>query len=966
MIHSTNKSNSIVFIDAQVNDYQGLIAGINAQTNIVILNNSQNGIEQITKALELDTYTEVHLISHGSPGCLYLGNEQLNLSTLNSYKTELKTWFPSSMLSPCSSLLIYGCNVAAGDAGAEFIARLKEFTGAEIAATKTLTGNQAMGGDWELETTTADLSINLAIAASVREAYQGVLADFVVTTADDENDGDVDGDDLSLREAIIAANNTPGADTITFDDGISQINLTSETLSITDSLTINGSGANSLKIDGGNQDFAVITIGDDNLNATINVTIDGVTITGGNNAESGGGIRNLENLALNNSVVSGNASGKDGGGIFNLVGTFTTDNTIIKDNTAAYGGGVSNYFGSTSLTNSTISGNTALNNGGGLYNYAGASVAVYSKIEDNSAQTGGGISNYNGAIAVVTSVISGNTASENGGGIYNQEGQATVTLSYVRDNNSGNFGGGIASQNEASTTIVTSSIISGNTADFGAGVSNYQGDVSVSASTISGNRANIEGGGVNNYFGTSNLTNSTISGNSAIAGGGVSNFNGQTTIFSSTIANNAAYYGSGIINYYSQTILASTIVAGNQNSPDVLGRFFTSAGNNLIGNRGDVTTLIDGENNDLVGTSDNPIDPLLGDLQDNGGLTPTQALLPGSPAIDRGADLEGIDQRGGDFVRPVGLGNDIGAFEVQNPYSTPEDDYLVGGINDNVISAREGNDLIFGLDGDDILNGDAGNDTIYGGNDEDRMTGGAGHDVLEGDAGNDVLNGGAGNDTVRGGTGEDRINGGAGDDLIQGNAGRDTLNGDNGNDTIVGGIGDDTLNGGNGIDVLLGSEGNDSLWGGKGRDSLNGGTGNDILRGHDDDDILNGGEGIDKLYGANGNDILNGGAGSDTVSGGAGNDLINGGEGKDALHGGAGNDIFFLDADGDNDFIADFTDGIDRFQLSGGLHFGSLSFHDNFNNSATIIKDASNNYEIVATVRGIHAEDLNAHDFTNA
>ena len=928
MIHSTNKSNFIVFIDSQVNDYNSLMAGVDAKTTVVILNNSQNGIEQITKALTTDTYTEVHIISHGSPGCLYLGNSQFNLDTLDEYREDLENWSDQLSIVNCPlSIALYGCNVAAGDAGAEFIARLKEFTGAEIAATKTLTGNQAMGGDWELETTTSNLTVNLAIAASVREAYQGVLADFVVTTANDENDGDVDGDDLSLREAIIAANNTPGADTITFDNSINQINLASETLSITDSLTINGSGANSLTIDGGNQDFAVITIGDDDLNATINVTIDGVTISGGNNIESGGGIRNLENLALNNSVVSGNASGKDGGGIFNLVGTLTTDNTIISDNTAAYGGGVSNYFGSTSLTNSTISGNTA-GNGGGIYNYAGATVAVYSKIEDNSAQTGGGISNYNGAIAVVTSVISGNTASENGGGIYNEEGQATVTLSYVRDNNSGNFGGGIASQNEASTTIVTSSIVSGNTADFGAGVSNYQGDVSVSASTISGNQANIEGGGVNNYFGTSNLTNSTISGNSAIAGGGVSNFNGQTTIVSSTIANNAAYYGSGIINYYSQTILASTIVAGNQNSPDILGTFFTSGGNNLIGGRGDVTTLIDGENNDLVGTTDNPIDPLLGDLQDNGGLTPTQALLPGSPAIDQGADLGGIDQRGGDFVRPVGLGNDIGAFEVQNPYSTPEDDYLVGGINDNLISAQEGNDIIFGLDGNDTLNGDAGNDTISGGNDEDRITGGAGND------------------------------------LIQGNGDRDILNGNNGNDTIIGGDGNDTLNGGNGIDILLGSEGNDSLWGGKGRDTLNGGTGNDILRGHDDDDLLNGGEGEDQLYGANGNDILNGGTGNDTISGGAGNDLIIGGEGKDALHGGAGNDIFFLDSH-DNDFIADFTDGIDRFQLPEGLHFGSLSFHDTFNNSGTIIKDASNDYEIVATVKGIHAADLNAHDFTN-
>ena len=56
-------------------------------------------------------------------------------------------------------------------------------------------------------------------------------------------------------------------------------------------------------------------------------------------------------------------------------------------------------------------------------------------------------------------------------------------------------------------------------------------------------------------------------------------------------------------------------------------------------------------------------DPLLGPLADNGGPTETQALLPGSPAIDAGA-AEGCpqhDQRG--IARPQGAGCDIGAFE---------------------------------------------------------------------------------------------------------------------------------------------------------------------------------------------------------------------------------------------------------------------------------------------------------------
>jgi hypothetical protein len=62
-------------------------------------------------------------------------------------------------------------------------------------------------------------------------------------------------------------------------------------------------------------------------------------------------------------------------------------------------------------------------------------------------------------------------------------------------------------------------------------------------------------------------------------------------------------------------------------------------------------------------------DPLLGPLTDNGGLTLTMALMPGSPAIDAGNNVAALadDQRGTGFLRHVGVRTDIGAFEVQDP-----------------------------------------------------------------------------------------------------------------------------------------------------------------------------------------------------------------------------------------------------------------------------------------------------------
>jgi hypothetical protein len=67
-------------------------------------------------------------------------------------------------------------------------------------------------------------------------------------------------------------------------------------------------------------------------------------------------------------------------------------------------------------------------------------------------------------------------------------------------------------------------------------------------------------------------------------------------------------------------------------------------------------------------------DPRLAPLAFRGGPTRTHALSVGSPAIDAGAPIVfTVDQRGSGFVRSVGAGVDIGAYERQ-----ADDDELFG------------------------------------------------------------------------------------------------------------------------------------------------------------------------------------------------------------------------------------------------------------------------------------------------
>ncbi|MBD2502393.1 DUF4347 domain-containing protein [Anabaena azotica] len=167
----------IIFIDHAVTSYQKLLDAIVTKTETVILDQHRDGVEQITQLLSQYRRVEnVHIISHGSPGCLYLGNTQLSLNTLQRYTQDLQTWFSaSSHLCISPSLLLYGCNIAAKDAGAEFIDKLHKLTKASIAASANLTGNAALGGDWQLEIRRGEVATVPIFQPEILEAYNFVL-----------------------------------------------------------------------------------------------------------------------------------------------------------------------------------------------------------------------------------------------------------------------------------------------------------------------------------------------------------------------------------------------------------------------------------------------------------------------------------------------------------------------------------------------------------------------------------------------------------------------------------------------------------------------------------------------------------------------------------------------------------------------------------------------------------------------
>lgn len=284
--------------------------------------------------------------------------------------------------------------------------------------------------------------------------------------------------------------------------------------------------------------------------------------------------------------------------------------------------------------------------------------------------SGGAIYVGNQLLSLNNVAISSSRSAQDGGGLYADHGSITVTNSIIQDNAANGRGGAIAifgSTGSIGSTVLTvqNSVILGNsTTGFdGGGIYASRATVNVTHTRLTGNTSNMSGGAMYGFqalFGvtqslldvnvaarggalaysstSANLLNVTLSSNKATGfGGGVYAAASDVSVNNTTIARNTASSGPGIYTELVTTLrLANSIVADNTGSGNIASEIngpLTSSGYNLIefyrppfGNPGDT-----GNPNDIVG-----VDPLLAALADNGGATPTHALLPGSPAIDAG------------------------------------------------------------------------------------------------------------------------------------------------------------------------------------------------------------------------------------------------------------------------------------------------------------------------------------------
>jgi hypothetical protein len=309
-------------------------------------------------------------------------------------------------------------------------------------------------------------------------------------------------------------------------------------------------------------------------------------------------------------------------------GAFETDGPDI------YGGAILNES-VLNLTDVVISNNVIKGGKGGstVVNYGG----------EGGGGRGGGVANF-GLLSLTRCILANNFALGGDGG----DAAAGGTQG------SGGTGAGAGLFNTGNA-FLTNCCVYGSTAAGGNGY--YFGTAA--------------GGGIANFPNTLSLWTCTVASNKAVFGygGGISDPTSNAVYRSSTIAGNQGSFGGGI--FSSGSDFGNTLIAANIGSvgPDVNGSLVSSDYNLIQNTNGSVIT---GATTHNLRTF-----PFLGPLQNNGGPTPTMALLWGSPAVDQGKSF-GVtsDQRGwrrpfyfGPFPIPSGGdGADIGAFELTGAF----------------------------------------------------------------------------------------------------------------------------------------------------------------------------------------------------------------------------------------------------------------------------------------------------------
>jgi Ca2+-binding RTX toxin-like protein len=1007
-------ASALVAIDARIDQVTMLRSQLAPGVVTLLIEATADGLALVQQALDRNPeIRELHLISHGCPGTVEFGAIGISLETITD-QSQAQRW--GAIGDRLDRIAIYGCNVAAGDAGTELIEQLARLTGCAIAASTTKTGHRDRGGDWDLDVIRGSADDRPAIGifqpAIVHypgilnnDSYTGINEDIAFTISVPSSNGLLNNDagppsavagiynssnvffPISSSSTITLSTGgrvTVNADgtltyqpsqsnkTGTFNETFQYLNTEGAKPTVTFS---NVTAANDLPV--ASPQPIIFTIAEDNT--TIKLGGESALDSAFLDVDTGDALKSI-------TIVTLPATGllKLGSALVNIGSVIPRDQIDelifipVLNSTAAqsFTFQVTDQSSATSTATATATINITAS--------GDSPIAVA-----DTAQTLPG-----------TSVLIDVTANDS-----DPDGDSFDI--FVSGSQSTSSKGGRISFNNTKTLTYTppSGFVGIDTFTYSITDGSNRSSATVSVTVNSGPGANDDfaiatGGIANDIFPLANDTDANGSDTVTFAsslplatekGGRITLADGATQTYTYTAP--SGFTGADRVTYtITDTFGATDTAVININVADTV--------NDIVKTRINTHVLMD------LFANDSQFEPLrfksFETVGRNDGIISVEKdnILRYTPP----ANFEGEDYI---FYTAVdSLGNEDTAlvtivvsrlFDDPNvdptiPVPNPED-LLTGSegstiaipllptpITNATVSTRAvtsdaggtafgdpDNNSVVGLNGNDILVGFEGDDNLIGGSGDDQLFGNTGNDYIAGNSGNDLAFGGQGNDYIIGEAGddllsgednEDIISGGDGNDFLFGNRGLDRIDGGRGDDSIFGGQNEDTLTGSFGNDIVSGERGNDTIQGGNEDDILFGNSENDLLDGSSGNDILYGGQDQDILYGGTGNDQLYGDVGNDNLNGGAGDDTLTGGAGEDTLTGGDGSDRFTVVNDGSIDIITDFVAGTDKLFFP-TLTRDLISVIDNGGN--TFVQDFSTNTTLVV-LNGVAASSITVGD----
>jgi len=169
----------LVVIDSRLENREALTAQLPVDTTAIVVDPGTDALNAISAALAQMAKTgqvdSIQIFSHGTSGQFTLGNRTYTAESLAGFADTLKSW--QGAMRQDADILLFGCQVGAGEAGRALVSQLARLTDADVGASDDDTGSASAGGDWTLEVASGILDKPLALSDAAVRDYQGLMAD---------------------------------------------------------------------------------------------------------------------------------------------------------------------------------------------------------------------------------------------------------------------------------------------------------------------------------------------------------------------------------------------------------------------------------------------------------------------------------------------------------------------------------------------------------------------------------------------------------------------------------------------------------------------------------------------------------------------------------------------------------------------------------------------------------------------